>query len=54
MPVIQLHAGGGQFIFTARSHIEVVDTLYNRLRPSIPIGYEGRNVLVGATPDFRT
>ena len=26
----------------------------NRLRPSILIGYEGRNVLIDTTPDFRT
>src|SRR5271157_2447501 len=26
----------------------------NRLRPSVLVGYEGRNVLIDTTPDFRT
>jgi phosphoribosyl 1,2-cyclic phosphate phosphodiesterase len=30
------------------------DARDNRLRPSILIGYEGRNILIDTTPDFRT
>jgi phosphoribosyl 1,2-cyclic phosphate phosphodiesterase len=52
-----LGSGTSVGVPTIGCHCDVctsTDPRDNRMRPSILIGYEGRNVLVDTTPDFRT
>jgi phosphoribosyl 1,2-cyclic phosphate phosphodiesterase len=57
LKITVLGSGTSVGVPTIGCHCDVctsTDTRDNRLRPSILIGYEGRNVLVDTTPDFRT
>src|SRR5260370_21190535 len=52
-----LGSGTGVGVPTIGCHCTVctsADPRDNRLRPSILVSYEGRNVLIDTTPDFRT
>src|ERR1035437_7527436 len=52
-----LGSGTSVGIPTIGCHCDVCtssDPRDNRLRPSILVSYEGRNVLIDTTPDFRT
>jgi phosphoribosyl 1,2-cyclic phosphate phosphodiesterase len=52
-----LGSGTSVGVPTIGCHCEVcrsADPRDNRLRPSILVSYEGRNVLIDTTPDFRT
>src|SRR5271169_95045 len=52
-----LGSGTSVGIPTIGCHCDVctsTDPRANRLRPSILVSYEGRNVLIDTTPDFRT
>ena len=57
LKITVLGCGTSVGVPTIGCHCDVctsTDPRDNRLRPSILIGYEGRNVLVDTTPDFRT
>jgi phosphoribosyl 1,2-cyclic phosphate phosphodiesterase len=57
LKITVLGSGTSVGVPTIGCHCEVctsTDPRDNRMRPSILIGYEGRNVLVDTTPDFRT
>jgi phosphoribosyl 1,2-cyclic phosphate phosphodiesterase len=57
LKITVLGSGTSVGVPTIGCHCDVctsTDPRDNRLRPSILIGYEGRNVLVDTTPDFRT
>jgi phosphoribosyl 1,2-cyclic phosphate phosphodiesterase len=57
LKITVLGSGTSAGVPTIGCHCDVctsTDPRDNRLRPSILIGYEGRNVLVDTTPDFRT
>jgi phosphoribosyl 1,2-cyclic phosphate phosphodiesterase len=57
LKITVLGSGTSVGVPTIGCHCDVctsTDPRDNRMRPSILIGYEGRNVLVDTTPDFRT
>ncbi|HEX3878018.1 MAG TPA: MBL fold metallo-hydrolase [Bryobacteraceae bacterium] len=57
MKITVLGSGTSVGVPTIGCHCAVCtssDPRDNRLRPSILVGYEGRNVLIDTTPDFRT
>ncbi len=57
LKITVLGSGTSVGVPTIGCHCDVctsADPRDNRMRPSILIGYEGRNVLVDTTPDFRT
>src|ERR1700744_6397516 len=57
LKITVLGSGTSVGVPTIGCHCDVctsTDPRDNRMRPSILIGYQGRNVLVDTTPDFRT
>lgn len=57
LKITVLGSGTSVGVPTIGCHCDVCtssDPRDNRLRPSILVSYEGRNVLIDATPDFRT
>jgi phosphoribosyl 1,2-cyclic phosphate phosphodiesterase len=57
LKITVLGSGTSVGVPTLGCHCDVctsTDPRDNRLRPSILIGYEGRNILIDTTPDFRT
>src|SRR6266702_1911593 len=57
LKITVLGSGTSVGIPTIGCHCDVctsTDPRDNRLRPSVLVSYEGRNVLIDTTPDFRT